>query len=162
MIDWLQLNFVALLNVIVIDVVLAGDNAIIVGLAASRVAPEQRSRVIFWGVIGAVGELQRLGDHHPQHRAGEVDLLVAAVDRDLALAGLDPDAGDGVLPLAGRVCAALGVNLALVDDDVLGLRAQALEGVEAGGFGGGVFRHLSYALRTFLAFRPANAMVSGF
>ena len=54
MIDWLQLNFVALLNVIVIDVVLAGDNAIIVGLAASRVAPELRSRVIFWGVIGAV------------------------------------------------------------------------------------------------------------
>ena len=54
MIDWLQLNFVALLNVIVIDVVLAGDNAIIVGLAASRVAPELRARVIFWGIVGAV------------------------------------------------------------------------------------------------------------
>ena len=37
MIDWLQLNLLALINVIVIDVVLAGDNAIIVGLAASRV-----------------------------------------------------------------------------------------------------------------------------
>ena len=44
MIDWLELNFVALLNVIVIDVVLAGDNAIIVGLAASRVAPEISER----------------------------------------------------------------------------------------------------------------------
>jgi YjbE family integral membrane protein len=55
MLDWLQLNFVALLNVIVIDVVLAGDNAIIVGLAASRVAPELRARVIFWGMVGAVG-----------------------------------------------------------------------------------------------------------
>jgi YjbE family integral membrane protein len=54
MIDWLQLNLVALVNVIVIDVVLAGDNAIIVGLAASRVAPEIRSRVIFWGMVGAV------------------------------------------------------------------------------------------------------------
>ena len=54
MIDWLQLNFVSLLNVILIDVVLAGDNAIIVGLAASRVAPELRQRVIFWGVVGAV------------------------------------------------------------------------------------------------------------
>ena len=54
MIDWLQLNLVALLNVIVIDVVLAGDNAIIVGLAASRVAPEIRARVIFWGMAGAV------------------------------------------------------------------------------------------------------------
>src|SRR5580765_8927266 len=54
MIDWLQLNLVGLLNVLVIDVVLAGDNAIIVGLAASRVAPEIRARVIFWGMAGAV------------------------------------------------------------------------------------------------------------
>lgn len=54
MIDWLQLNFIALVNVIIIDVVLAGDNAIIVGLAASRVAPEIRKRVIFWGMAGAV------------------------------------------------------------------------------------------------------------
>jgi YjbE family integral membrane protein len=54
MIDWLSLNLVALINVIVIDVVLAGDNAIIVGLAASRVAPEIRKRVIFWGMAGAV------------------------------------------------------------------------------------------------------------
>jgi YjbE family integral membrane protein len=54
MIEWLQLNLAALVNVIVIDVVLAGDNAIIVGLAASRVAPELRQRVIFWGIAGAV------------------------------------------------------------------------------------------------------------
>jgi YjbE family integral membrane protein len=54
MIDWLQLNTVALLNVIVIDIVLAGDNAVIVGLAASRVREEQRARVIFLGMIGAV------------------------------------------------------------------------------------------------------------
>src|SRR5204863_3114754 len=54
MIDWLSQNFLALVNVIVIDVVLAGDNAIIVGLAASRVAPEIRARVIFWGMVGAV------------------------------------------------------------------------------------------------------------
>ncbi|HSR81147.1 MAG TPA: TerC family protein [Hyphomicrobiaceae bacterium] len=54
MIDWFELNLIALINVIVIDVVLAGDNAIIVGLAASRVAPELRQRVIFWGMAGAV------------------------------------------------------------------------------------------------------------
>ena len=54
MLGWLQQEFFALLNVIMIDVVLAGDNAIIVGLAASRVAPEMRSRVIFWGIAGAV------------------------------------------------------------------------------------------------------------
>jgi YjbE family integral membrane protein len=54
MIEWLQQNVVALLQIIMIDVVLAGDNAIIVGLAASRVAPELRKRVIFWGMAGAV------------------------------------------------------------------------------------------------------------
>jgi YjbE family integral membrane protein len=54
MMEWFALNGVALLNVIMIDVVLAGDNAIIVGLAASQVAPEHRARVIFWGIAGAV------------------------------------------------------------------------------------------------------------
>ncbi len=53
-IEWFSLNGVSLLNVIIIDVVLAGDNAIIVGLAASQVAPELRSRVIMWGIAGAV------------------------------------------------------------------------------------------------------------
>jgi YjbE family integral membrane protein len=51
---WLQQDFLALINVIVIDVVLAGDNAIIVGLAASRVSEEVRARVILWGIVGAV------------------------------------------------------------------------------------------------------------
>jgi YjbE family integral membrane protein len=51
---WLQQDFFALINVIIIDVVLAGDNAIIVGLAASRVAEEMRARVILWGIVGAV------------------------------------------------------------------------------------------------------------
>jgi YjbE family integral membrane protein len=52
--DALYPELIALLQVIVIDVVLAGDNAIVVGLAASRVAPELRARVIFWGIAGAV------------------------------------------------------------------------------------------------------------
>lgn len=47
-------ELVALGQIIMIDVVLAGDNAIVVGLAASRVAPELRARVIFWGIAGAV------------------------------------------------------------------------------------------------------------
>ena len=51
---WLEANYVGLANVILIDIVLAGDNAVIVGLAASRVAPDLRTRVIFWGIAGAV------------------------------------------------------------------------------------------------------------
>src|SRR5215212_7357622 len=47
-------QLIALGQVIMIDLVLAGDNAIVVGMAASRVAPEMRTRVIFWGIGGAV------------------------------------------------------------------------------------------------------------
>jgi YjbE family integral membrane protein len=52
--DTLYSELIALAQVIAIDVVLAGDNAIVVGLAASRVAPALRSKVIFWGIAGAV------------------------------------------------------------------------------------------------------------
>jgi YjbE family integral membrane protein len=44
----------ALVQVLLIDIVLAGDNAVVVGLAAAGVAPEQRNRVIFWGIAAAV------------------------------------------------------------------------------------------------------------
>ena len=50
----LSTQLVALLQIIVIDVVLAGDNAIVVGLAASRVHPDIRAKVIFWGIAAAV------------------------------------------------------------------------------------------------------------
>jgi len=52
--DWYRENIVALLNITMIDLVLAGDNAIIVGLAASRVSPAIRAKVIFWGISAAV------------------------------------------------------------------------------------------------------------
>ena len=52
--EWYRQNFAALLNITMIDLVLAGDNAIIVGLAASRVSPEIRTKVIFWGIAAAV------------------------------------------------------------------------------------------------------------
>jgi YjbE family integral membrane protein len=52
--DVLYPELIALLQIIVIDVVLAGDNAIVVGMAASRVAPHLRAKVIFWGILGAV------------------------------------------------------------------------------------------------------------
>ncbi len=52
--DWWRVNWAALLNILMIDLVLAGDNAIVVGMAASRVDPALRSRVIFWGIAAAV------------------------------------------------------------------------------------------------------------
>jgi YjbE family integral membrane protein len=53
-VDWYRENGIALLNIIMIDLVLAGDNAIVVGMAAARVAPEIRAKVIFWGIAAAV------------------------------------------------------------------------------------------------------------
>ena len=41
-------------QIILIDLVLAGDNAIIIGMVASKFPPEQRKKVIFWGIGGAV------------------------------------------------------------------------------------------------------------
>lgn len=52
--DWYKANWIPLVNIIMIDVVLAGDNAIVVGLAASRVDKSIRNRVIFWGIAAAV------------------------------------------------------------------------------------------------------------
>lgn len=43
-----------LLQVILIDIVLAGDNAIVIGMAAARMPPHARRRVIFWGLVFAV------------------------------------------------------------------------------------------------------------
>ena len=43
-----------LTQIIFIDLVLAGDNAIIIGMVASKFPPAQRKKVIFWGIGGAV------------------------------------------------------------------------------------------------------------
>ena len=43
-----------LTQIILIDLVLAGDNAIIIGMVASKFPLEQRRKIIFWGIGGAV------------------------------------------------------------------------------------------------------------
>jgi YjbE family integral membrane protein len=47
-------QFTILTQIIFIDLVLAGDNAIIIGMVASKFPVEQRKKVIFWGIGGAV------------------------------------------------------------------------------------------------------------
>ena len=81
---WSQLA--ALGQVIAIDLVLAGDNAIVVGMAAAGVPVEQRRKVIFWGVGAAIVlriffaliTTQLLADHRPdpgRRRPAAVGLL---------------------------------------------------------------------------------------
>jgi YjbE family integral membrane protein len=43
----------AFIQVVLIDLVMSGDNAIIIGLAVAGLPPENRTRIIFWGVVGA-------------------------------------------------------------------------------------------------------------
>lgn len=44
----------ALVSIIFIDLVLAGDNAIVIGMAARKLSPTQQRKAIFWGTFGAV------------------------------------------------------------------------------------------------------------
>jgi YjbE family integral membrane protein len=53
--DW----FVPLLQVLMIDIVLAGDNAIVVGMAAAGLPPTQRRTAVLWGIGAAT--LMRIG-----------------------------------------------------------------------------------------------------
>ena len=46
--------FAALLSIIIIDLVLAGDNAIVIALAARRLPERLRKRAIVWGMFGAI------------------------------------------------------------------------------------------------------------
>jgi YjbE family integral membrane protein len=46
--------FTALLSIVIIDLVLAGDNAIVIGLAARNLPKDKQKQVIIWGTLGAV------------------------------------------------------------------------------------------------------------
>ncbi|MDC3175019.1 YjbE family putative metal transport protein [Candidatus Pelagibacter sp.] len=43
-----------LLQIIFIDIILAADNAIIIGLIAANFVPKNRKKIILWGVVGAL------------------------------------------------------------------------------------------------------------
>ncbi len=47
-------QIIIFIQIVLIDLVLAGDNAIIIGMVASQFPAEQRKKIIFWGIGGAV------------------------------------------------------------------------------------------------------------
>jgi YjbE family integral membrane protein len=47
-------GLIALAQVVMIDIMLAGDNAVVIGLAAARVPVKLRKKVILWGLAAAV------------------------------------------------------------------------------------------------------------
>lgn len=53
--DYFSVSFLsALFSIVVIDLVLAGDNALVIGMAARNIPKEQQKTAIIWGTIGAV------------------------------------------------------------------------------------------------------------
>ncbi len=48
-----EFDLQAFISVIIIDLVMSGDNAIIIGLAAAGLAPRLKRRAIFYGIVGA-------------------------------------------------------------------------------------------------------------
>ena len=81
-------GFSALLQVIAIDLVLAGDNAIVIGLAAAGLPVEQRRRAILIGIIAAT--VLRIG-FAADHPAAAADRRPAAGRRHPAAVGLLED-----------------------------------------------------------------------
>ncbi|RJG02101.1 TerC family protein [Noviherbaspirillum sedimenti] len=47
--------WIALLQIVAIDIVLGGDNAVVIGLACRRLPPRERKLGILWGMAGAIG-----------------------------------------------------------------------------------------------------------
>lgn len=47
--------WVAVVQIILIDIVLSGDNAVVIALACRKLPPEQRRKGVLWGVAGAIG-----------------------------------------------------------------------------------------------------------
>lgn len=47
--------WIAVFQIILIDILLGGDNAVVIALACRRLPVAQRNKGIFWGVFGAIG-----------------------------------------------------------------------------------------------------------
>jgi YjbE family integral membrane protein len=47
--------WIAILQIITIDILLGGDNAVVIALACRKLPDAQRNKGIFWGVVGAIG-----------------------------------------------------------------------------------------------------------
>src|SRR5690606_36506316 len=56
MLEFLQtLSWAAVFQIIMIDILLGGDNAVVIGLACRNLPPKQRMQGILWGTAGAIG-----------------------------------------------------------------------------------------------------------
>jgi predicted tellurium resistance membrane protein TerC len=50
-----NLNWVAVAQIILIDILLGGDNAVVIALACRNLPDKLRMKGIVWGTVGAIG-----------------------------------------------------------------------------------------------------------
>ena len=56
MLEWLQaISWAAVFQIILIDILLGGDNAVVIALACRNLDPRRRMQGILWGTAGAIG-----------------------------------------------------------------------------------------------------------
>ena len=48
-------TWITISKIILIDILLAGDNAVVIGMAAGKLAPELQKKAVIWGTVGAIG-----------------------------------------------------------------------------------------------------------
>ena len=73
--------WIAVGQIIMIDILLGGDNAVVIALACRKLPPAQRTQGILWGTAGAIGlrvvatqqdvDHDDLADRDPEIRRGE-------------------------------------------------------------------------------------------
>jgi YjbE family integral membrane protein len=138
--DWTG-ELTALLQVLMIDLVLAGDNAVAVGVSAAGLDPKHRRRAIMWGLIAAV--VLRIGLAVTATRLlGVVGLTLAGgllllwvcwkMWRDLRAAshhdeGAEAAAGKPAKSFMGALVQILIADLSMSLDNVLAVAGAARE-----------------------------------
>lgn len=133
--------WVAVLQIVLIDIVLSGDNAVVIALACRNLPAAQRRLGIFWGVVGAVGlrvaltlfAVGLLG--FPWLKlAGGVLLLWIGIQLLLP----EDEGGDDIKPadhLFGAIRTIIIADFVMSLDNVIGVAAAAKDNVYLLGFG---------------------------
>jgi YjbE family integral membrane protein len=156
-------SIAAFLQVIMIDLVLAGDNAVVIGLAAAGLAPERRGRAILVGIIAATvlrilfaGVAVQLLDVVGLLLAGGILLLWVCwkMWRELRTAPDNEAAGDTHAPRKSFAQAAWQIVMADISmslDNVLAVAGAAREHPAAMVFGLGLSVVLMGVAASFIA-----------
>jgi YjbE family integral membrane protein len=156
-------SIAAFLQVIMIDLVLAGDNAVVIGLAAAGLAPERRGRAILIGIIAATvlrilfaGVAVQLLDIVGLLLAGGILLLWVCwkMWRELRAAPETEAAGDTLAPRKSFAQAAWQIVMADISmslDNVLAVAGAAREHLAALVFGLGLSIVLMGVAASFIA-----------